>query len=445
MDYIPHTKSDITSMLKAIGANSIDDLFSHIPKELINIDDIGLKSGSNELQVSEKIKRLSKKNISLSNHTSFLGGGIYDHYIPPALDALANRSEFYTAYTPYQPEASQGVLQSIIEYQSIISRLTAMDISNGSLYDGSSALAEAVLMAVDITKKSEVIVSNTIHPEWIEVLKTYLSGRNITIKIVDHINGQTDFNRLKSLLTNNTACCCIQSPNFFGIIEDYRGLKADLGDSLLIVGCYPFSLGFLPSPGDWKADIVVGDGQSLGSYMAFGGPHFGFLSCRSEYIRRIPGRVVGETNDVLSQKGYCLTFQTREQHIKRERATSNICSNQALMALRGLIYLSLLGEDGLKEASNLAYHKAHYLQNRICSLNSFKLVYDKPFFNEFLVHLEVSPKVVNEALLNEGFIGGLPLEDFYGSDSKNLLLLSVTEKRTKKEMDAFIKILQKFN
>ncbi len=450
MDYIPHTEEDLKTMLQTIGVKKIDDLFSHLPDELLEKDTITLEKGLSELEVSQKLKNLTRKNISLSEYPGFLGAGLYDHYIPPAVDTIVNRSEYYTAYTPYQPEASQGLLQSIIEYQTVISRLSKMDISNASLYDGSSALAEAVLMAVEITGKNEAILSKTIHPEWVEVVKTYLSGKDITIKMLDHQEGETDFDRLKSYITPDTACLCLQSPNFFGVIEDYRDIKKELLDSsakkppLLIVGTYPFSLGLLEAPGSWGADIVVGDGQSLGNYIGFGGPHFGFIACKQEYIRKLPGRIVGETVDGLNNRGFCLTFQTREQHIRREKATSNICSNQALMALRAVIYLSLLGDEGLKEAASLAYQKAHYLQKQISKLPAFQIQFQKPFFNEFVIRSRVAAGPINQALFNEGLIGGLALDKF-DSQYENLILLAVTEKRTKSEMDTFVKVLKKFN
>ncbi|MDH5681001.1 MAG: aminomethyl-transferring glycine dehydrogenase subunit GcvPA [Spirochaetota bacterium] len=446
MNYTPHTQQEINEMLKVIGMKSLDELFNHLPQKLFDMADIKLEKGMSEMDVSKYLNNLAKKNSSFSDKPGFLGGGVYDHYVPPAVDALANRAEFYTAYTPYQPEASQGALQAIIEYQTAIARLTKMDIANASLYDGSSSLAEAILMAMEVTGKDEVIISETTHPEWIEVVKAYLAGRDVTIHLVKASDGESDFKAIKSLVSAETACVCIQSPNFYGVVEDYRELKSSLSESkaLLVVGCYPLSLGYLEPPGSFGADIVVGDGQSLGNYMAFGGPHFGFLACGQEYVRKIPGRIVGQTEDSLSQRGYCLTFQTREQHIRREKATSNICSNHALMALRSVIYLSLLGEAGLHEAARLSYHKAHYLYKKVIELPAFEPVFDKPFFNEFVVRSKVPALAVNQALFNEGFIGGLALNTV-GDYDENLIMFAVTEKRGKDELDGFIRVLKKFN
>lgn len=446
MQYTPHTQEEIQAMLNVIGMKSIDELFEHLPQELLSNCKIDLDNGKSEFQIQKYFSNLSKKNISAEEYPCFLGAGIYDHFIPSAVDSLSSRGEFFTAYTPYQAEASQGTLQAIMEYQTAITRLTGLDISNASLYDGSSALAEGILMALEITGKDKVILSKSIHPEWLEVVEAYTTGRDIEIIYVDPIEGESDFSKIKSLIDDDTACVCVQSPNFFGVIEDYRDLKKDLEakKALLVVGTYPFALGFLEAPGNWGADIVVGDGQSLGNYMGFGGPHFGFLSCKEEHIRKIPGRVAGGTVDGGGKMGFCLTFQTREQHIRREKATSNICSNQALMALRAVIYLSLVGEQGLKDAAALSYHKAHYLAKRINELPSFELQYDKAFFNEFIVKSRIKAAPLNRALFNEGLIGGLDMESI-DSQYENQILIAVTEKRTKEEMDHFIKVLEKFN
>ncbi|MDH4128382.1 MAG: aminomethyl-transferring glycine dehydrogenase subunit GcvPA [Spirochaetota bacterium] len=446
MNYTPHTKYDIDEMLNEIGLKNIDELFSQLPKELLLKDELELADGISEMEVSTFVQTLARKNNSFSQHPIFMGGGVYDHYIPPAVDLLSGRGEFYTAYTPYQPEASQGTLQAIIEYQTAITRLTKMDIANASLYDGSTALGEAILMSVEISNKNEVLISSTVHPEWIDVAHSYVYGKDINIKLINQNNGETSINEIKSMISPNTACVCIQSPNFFGVIEDYRELKKYLAeqDVLLVVAVYPFSLGFINPPGEWDADIVIGDGQSLGNYISFGGPHFGFLVCKKDFIRKIPGRIVGETIDAFEQKGFCLTFQTREQHIRREKATSNICSNQALMALRAIIYLSLLGEDGLKEAANLAYHKAHYLQKKICELSAYELKFNKPFFNEFVIQSKIKPEIINKSLFDAGIIGGLSLNRF-NNQYENQILFAVTEKRTKNEMDNLVKVLQKIS
>ncbi len=446
MKYSPHTENDINLMLKTIGLNNLEELFQNLPEQIKNIPKDDPIKGMTELEIKKHFIELANQNKSFSQYPVFLGGGVYDHFIPSAVDALSSRGEFATAYTPYQAEASQGELQAIMEYQTAISRLTSMDISNASLYDGSSALAEAILMAVELTGRKKVLLSSTIHPEWLEVVNTYIYGQDIQITFIDQSEGETDFQDMANKLSPEIACVCIQSPNFYGIIENYKEIKNTLlkNNILLVVATYPFSLGFLESPGNMGADIVVGDGQSIGNYVSFGGPHFGFLSCKEEYIRKLPGRIVGITSDHSQHMGFCLTFQTREQHIRREKATSNICSNHALMALRSIIYLSLLGDEGLKEAASLCYHKAHYLQKKINELNSFKLKYNKPFFNEFLIETRIDANIINKSLFNEGFIGGLCLSRFDESKS-NQLLIAVTEKRTKNEMDRFVKVLQKFN
>ena len=437
MDYTAHTKEELESIFAVLGITSLEDLFSELPSELLGAEGLQVEKGLSELEVLNRLRSIAKKNISLSDYTCFLGAGIYDHYIPSAVDSLASRGEFYTSYTPYQAEASQGSLMAMMEYQSAIARLTGMDISNASLYEGSSALAEAILMALSITGKREVILSKTLHPEWIEVAKTYLDFQEL--HFLDSKEGESDWESLDVLLSENTACICIQSPNFYGVIEDYRFLRERIGDTLLIVASYPFSLGFLEAPGNWGADIVVGDGQSIGNYPALGGPQFGFLACKEEYIRKIPGRIVGQTYDATNQRAFCLTFQAREQHIRRQKATSNICTNQALLALRAILYLACIGEKGLKHASYLAYHKAHYLQKRICNLAGFSLGFSKPFFNEFVIRSPIPIEVVNRALFQKKILGSVPLERF-GHDS-HLMLIAVTEKRTKEEMDLFLEVL----
>ncbi|MFH1230135.1 MAG: aminomethyl-transferring glycine dehydrogenase subunit GcvPA, partial [Planctomycetota bacterium] len=386
---------------------------------------------------------LAAQNSHSNKMPSFLGGGCYNHFIPAVVDHLANRSEFYTAYTPYQPETSQGVLTTFFEYQTMMCELTGMEVSNASLYDGATALAEAVLMALHFSGKKKVIISRAIYPEYRATLKTWLDDLDINIVEMDFSNGVTSLQTLEKALDNNTACVAYQSPNFLGAIEpvdDIMELVRKYENTLVIAVVNPISLGILKSPGSYGVDIVVGDGQPLGNRMSFGGPHLGFLATRMEFIRKMPGRIVGETTDNKGRRGFVLTLSTREQHIRREKATSNICSNQALCAIRATIYLAALGKEGFNNVSYLCLQKAHYAVDKIYRLKGFKLLYQQPFFNEFVIQCE-NPEMVNKKLLKSGIIGGLVLNRFY-PELKNAILFCVTEMNTKDEIDKLVKILK---
>lgn len=442
--YIPNTSEVEKEILKEIGVASFDELISNIPEKFRDVCEVNLPPPLSEPEVVKLLKDISSKNISTESHVSFLGAGVYDHYIPPVIDFLIARSEFYTAYTPYQAEVSQGTLQSIYEYQSLICGLMDMDISNASLYDGATATAEAIFMACNITKRSKAVISELVNPFYLEVLKTYLGSRDIEIEMLPEVEGQTDFCGLEEKV-KDAACLVVQSPNFFGVVEELDGLKEILENSgsLFVMIVDPVSLGLLKGPGEYGADIAVAEGQSLGIHQSFGGPFLGVIAARRDFIRSMPGRIAGMTEDAEGKRAFTLVLQTREQHIRRERATSNICTNQALMALSACIYLSLIGKKGIKKVAELCVQKSHYLSDRVSRLKGFDLVYRKPFFKEFAVSTPVKAEAIIKAGLEEGFFPGIALADFY-PERENQLLIAVTEKRSMEELDSFVSFLKKF-
>ncbi|SDC36841.1 MULTISPECIES: aminomethyl-transferring glycine dehydrogenase subunit GcvPA [unclassified Candidatus Frackibacter] len=442
--YLPHTKEEREELLAGIGIDSIDELFTDIPDEVKLERELDLGQPLSELEIKRRMEELSGKNQDLSEYTSFLGAGVYDHYIPSVVDHILLRSEFYTAYTPYQPEISQGYLQAIFEYQTMICELTGLDVANASMYDGASATAEAALMSTAVKRRrKEIVVSTTVSPEIREVLVTYCSAADLVLKEIDFNQGVTDHDKLKEVITEETASVIVQNPNFFGQLEDLAQL-ADLAhdvDALFVVVADPISLAILEAPGNLGADIVVGEGQGLGNPQSFGGPHFGFFATTKRNMRRIPGRVVGETVDDEGNRGFVLTLQTREQHIRRERATSNICSNQALNALAATVYLTLMGKQGLKEVAKQSLKKAHYAAERIAKLDGYELAFDGPFFKEFAIQTEESISEINQELLEDKIVGGHDLGNDY-SALDNTMLLAVTEKRTKEEIDNLVEGLE---
>ena len=441
--YIPNTLEDEKVMLKSVGVECVQDLFSDIPNELKLNRELNINPPMSELEVQKHIKSLWSKNRSTDELVCFLGAGVYDHYIPSIIKHITSRSEFYTAYTPYQPEISQGTLQAIFEYQTLICDLTGMEVANASMYDGATACAEAALMAAETTRKKSVIVSKTVHPEIRKILYTYTKFKGLELIEVDEKDGVTDTLKLKELINNKTAAVIVQNPNFFGIIEDMTEVEKITHDNkaLLIMNVDPISLAILKSPGEIGADIVVGEGQSLGNAMNFGGPYLGFMTTTTKLMRKIPGRIVGQTVDVDGKRSFVLTIQAREQHIRREKATSNICSNQALNALIAAIYLTTMGKQGLKEVANQSMQKAHYAFNEIIKLDKYKPVFNKPFFKEFAIQGEQSAKVINEKLLENNIIGGYDIEKDY-AEHKNALLFCVTEKRTKPEINELITVME---
>ena len=439
MNYVPNTVEQRERLLARIGVKSVDELFMDVPASVRLQRPLNVKGGMAEQDLVKHVKSLAAQNGNLEEYTSYLGAGAYEHYIPSFVDQLLLRQEFYTAYTPYQPEISQGTLQAIYEYQSLICELTGMDAANASMYDGASALAEAALMSFDATRRKKVLVAQTVHPEYREVLETYLRPRGIEIAVIPYKNGSTDLAALEAQLNDGIAGVLIQTPNFFGQVEQTEeiGRLAHAQGALLVMAVNPVSLGLLKSPGECGADIVVGEGQSFGNPLNFGGPYLGFLATRDKFVRRMPGRIVGATVDRNGKKGYVLTLQAREQHIRREKATSNICSNEALCALAFTIHLSALGKKGLKDLAYLNIQKAHYAAKEISSLPGMRLPFTGPFFHEFVVETTVEPAKINAKLLEDKIIGGLDLSRFY-PELDHHLLFCVTETKSKADIDRLV-------
>ena len=441
--YIPATNQQREEMLKTLGLDSMDQLFSAIPDELKLKGDLKLPGPLSEYELSKEFHSLARKNADTVSNICFLGAGIYDHFIPAAVKHITGRQEFYTAYTPYQPEISQGVLQAIFEYQTMIAELTGMDASNASVYDGASALYEAVLLAARYNNRSEVVVARSVNPEYRKVLSSVLRYSGITIREVgfnidNDFGGTINMDELGEAISENTAAVVVQSPNFFGILEDMASVakKAKEVKALLIAVCDPISLGVFEAPGNLGADIAVGEAQPLGIPMSFGGPLLGYFAVKKPYIRRMPGRVAGETTDTEGRRGFVLTLQAREQHIRREKATSNICTNQALCALAATIYLSLMGKKGLYEVASQCLDKSVYAYNTLLETKQVSEVFKSPFFREFVVRLKMTPGKLNKELLKYGIIGGYDLSGEY-PELEGCWLLAVTEKRTKAEIDLF--------
>ena len=440
MPFIASTDSDRNEMLKGIGAASFDDLIVDIPRELRLKKPLDLPEALSEPRVMQLMEELAAKNISTANHVSYLGGGAYDHYIPPAVKTIASRSEFYTAYTPYQAEVSQGTLQAIYEYQSMICRLYGMDTANASLYDGATALAEAVSMAMAVTGRSKVVVAGRLHPNALHVLKTFIeAGGDRTVIQNGLQDGVCDVENLEKTVDDTAAAVIVQQPNFYGCLEEVNriGEIAHDNGALFIVSADPVSLGILKAPGNYGADIAVGEGQPLGSALNFGGPYLGIFAVKKDYVRKMPGRLVGLTKDRDGEDGFILTLQTREQHIRREKATSNICTNQALNALQAVVYLSLLGKEGLREVAEHSLQKSHYLAEKIAELPDYSLKYDRPFFREFVVETPAPAEYLVKKMLEQGILAGYDLAAV-GDEG---LLVAVTEKRTKEQLDDFVRKL----
>ncbi len=439
MSYVAHTEQERERMLAEIGVQALADLFCDIPEEVRFKDSMGIGKAMPEQTASAHLKGLAGRNKNLDEYTSYLGAGAYQHYVPAFIDQLLMRSEFYTAYTPYQPEISQGTLQAIYEFQSLICELTGMDGANASMYEGATAVAEAALMACEATRKKKIAVPKTVHPEYRMVLKTYLNPRGIEIIETGYQDGESDFAELREKLNGAIAGVILQIPNFFGIVEEGEQISQAVHDQggLMIGIVNPISLGILKPPGSWGADIVVGEGQPLGNSLNFGGPYLGFMACKEKYVRRMPGRIAGMTKDRDGKRGFVLTLQAREQHIRREKSTSNICSNQALCALAFTMHLSALGKQGLKELANLNIQKAHYAAGQIAALPGMKMAFAAPFFHEFIIETTADPEQINAKLLQDKIIGGLNLKRFY-PDLDHHLLFCVTETKSKEEIDTLV-------
>ena len=439
--YLPNTEADRRAMLAEIGVSSVADLFADIPKEVRFKGRMNLPRPLSEPELLGHLQGLSRKNATASEWVTFLGGGAYDHFIPSVVGHVLGRSEFYTAYTPYQPEVSQGVLQSIFEYQSLIVRLTGLDVSNASMYDGASAMAEAALIACAATHRTKVIVPAAVHPEYLATTRTYTQGQKIEIVLAgfDAKTGQTDLEALEKLVDDNTAAVLLQHPNFFGCLErpdEVSRLAHDKG-ALLVVAVDPISLALLKPPGAYGADICVGEGQALGNPMSFGGPYLGFLATTEKLVRRMPGRIAGATVDQDGDRGFVLTLQTREQHIRREKATSNICSNEALNALAAAVYLTTLGKAGLVEVAKLCLGKAHYARDQIAKLPGYSAPFSAPFFKEFVVKGPGTLRDVNGRLAGRKMLVGPGLDQAY-PDLRGCFVVAVTEKRSKAEIDGLV-------
>ena len=433
--YFPHTEDDLQTMLSKVGVASLDALYAQIPESIRFKDDYRIPTAMSEMEVRQLFGQLGSQNRQL---TCFAGFGVYDHYTPSVISGLLQRSEFLTSYTPYQAEISQGTLHYIFEYQSMMAELTGMEVSNASMYDGTTACAEAMMMAVAAGKKMDkVLVSATLNPKTREVLDTYALHQGIGLVTIPAKDGVTDQSVLFSQLStlDGVAGVIVQQPNVYGIVEDFSGIADACHEqkALFIVDSIAADLAVLKTPGEWDADIAVGDGQSLGIPMLFGGPYVGYMCCKEKLIRKMPGRIVGMTQDDRGQRAFVLTLQAREQHIRRQKATSNICSNQSLMALFVTIYMSLMGRQGLKEAAELSYAGAHYLCDELLKTGRFELVYDQPFFNEFYVKYDGDVDTLFQRFIEAGVLGGVRLKDG--------LLFAVTEKRTKEEIDNLVKLI----
>ncbi|NWQ40001.1 aminomethyl-transferring glycine dehydrogenase subunit GcvPA [Bacillus sp. EB106-08-02-XG196] len=437
--YLPMTEEDKKAMLDTIGVSSVDELFSDIPEKVRFKGEYNIKAAKSETALMKELFNMASRNADLKRNVSFLGAGVYDHYMPVIVDHVISRSEFYTAYTPYQPEISQGELQAIFEFQTMICELTGMDVANSSMYDGGTALAEAAMLSAGHTKRKKILVSGAVHPESKEVLKTYAKGQYLEVIEVPVDNGVTDIEALKGLANEEIAAVIVQYPNFFGRIEPLKELEEIIHahKSLFVVSSNPLSLGVLTPPGKFGADIVIGDAQPFGIPTAFGGPHCGYFAVTTKLMRKVPGRLVGQTTDDQGRRGFVLTLQAREQHIRRDKATSNICSNQALNALAASVAMTALGKKGVREIAAANLQKAHYAKTAFKEAG-FEVIHDGYSFNEFVVKLNKPVKEINQELLRKGMIGGYDLGRDY-SELANHMLVAVTEQRSKEEIDTFVK------
>ncbi|MCI0547583.1 MAG: aminomethyl-transferring glycine dehydrogenase subunit GcvPA [Candidatus Rokubacteria bacterium] len=438
MRYISNTPGQQREMLATIGAASIEDLLARIPPKARLSRPLNVPAAMAETDLVRHLRRMAAQDADADSYACFLGGGSYDHAVPSPINHLILRGEFFTAYTPYQPEASQGTLRSIFEYQTMMSELTGMDVANASLYDGASSLAEAVLMAHAVTGRDTTILSAGVNPLYRQVAETYAEGPDLRLRTAMLGDGVTDLDALRKAVNQGTAAVAVQYPNFFGCLEDVRAAAeiAHAAGALLVVAADPVNLGLLTPPGAMGADIVVGEGQGLGVPMSFGGPNLGVFACKQDLIRRMPGRLVGATVDRDGARGFVLTLQTREQHIRREKATSNICTNVALCALMATIYVSILGKEGLRQVGELSTAKAHYLATALAAVPGVRLRFGAPFFKEFALDLPVTPDRVVKRLLKDRILAGVPLKRFDRA-MKHTLLVAVTEKRTVEELDAY--------
>ncbi|NLB19728.1 MAG: aminomethyl-transferring glycine dehydrogenase subunit GcvPA [Clostridium sp.] len=441
--YLPNTQEDIKEMLETIGMSSVEDLFAHVPEKIMLKRELNLPQAKSEIEVRGIMNKLAQKNSNVDDLTCFLGAGAYDHYIPAVIKPLVTRSEFYTSYTPYQPEISQGTLQSVFEYQAMMCSLTGMDVSNVSMYDGATSAAEAAILASVHTKRKRILVSKTLNPEYQKVLSTYLEFRGVSMDYIEDQEGVTHIEDLEEKLRDDVAGVVVQYPNFFGLVEDIPAMEKLIHEnkSLLIMSVDPISLGILKSPGELKADLVVGEGQALGQNLNYGGPVLGFLASTKKLMRKLPGRIVGQTLDRDGKRAFVLTLQAREQHIRREKATSNICSDQTLNSITAAIYMATMGREGIKEVATHSFKKAHYAFISLTRSGKYKPMFNKPFFKEFAVRCPKPVDEINEILRANGILGGFDLKKIK-DDYDHGMLIAVTENRTLEEIDHFVKIME---
>jgi glycine dehydrogenase subunit 1 len=440
MRHIPITCEQREAMLRAVGVSDIDELFADIPEEARLSGGLGLASGLGEIELAARMRSLAAANRPATALVSFAGAGCYDHHIPSVVDHVVSRPEFFTAYTPYQPEVSQGTLQAIYEYQTVVCELTGMDVANASMYDGATAAVEAALMACRLTKRSRVVVSGLVHPEWLDVMSTYADAGVMSVEALEADDGVTEVEDVRSVLDDTVAAFVVSSPNFVGCLEDLEGL-ADAVHSvgaLLVVATNPMLLGVMAPPAHYGADIVVAEGQPLGSAMSFGGPGLGMFACRQEHVRQMPGRLVGRTVDADGNDAFVLTLSTREQHIRREKATSNICSNHALNALAAGVHAAALGVSGLAGVGEACIAKAHYLRDALIATGKFTAPWEHAFAHEFALLYDGDADVMHAEMLRRGVLAGVILSTADEDDPRDLVLLAVTEKRTRVELDAFV-------
>lgn len=441
--YLPLTDEDRREMIAAIGLNDLEDLFSDIPDSIRLQRELDLPPALAESEVISHLNALAAKNRHFQNCRSFMGAGIYDHFIPSIIKHVTGRSEFYTSYTPYQPEISQGVLQAIFEYQTMICQLTGMDVANASMYDGGTAVAEGAVMGCGATRRSKVLVSRSVNPFYRAVLRNYFQSRGLELEEIPILEGCTDRASLDKMIDKEVATVVLQQPNFFGLVENMEGI-ADLvheQKAVFMVSADPISLALLKAPAEYGADIVVGEGQGLGVPASFGGPVLGIMAAREKFVRQMPGRIAGETVDSEGNRGYVLTLQTREQHIRREKAASNICSNEALVALGASVYLAAMGPQGLREVAEQCLQKANYAREKISALDGYSVAFPGSNFKEFAVTVPGNPHELNRHLLDSNILGGIELSPLY-PELKNTLLIAVTEKRTREEIDNLVREME---
>ncbi len=441
--YLPLTDEDRREMLKEIGVDSVEDLFSDIPKEVRLKRDLDLPPAMSELEAVKHMNSLAAKNKHLNNCTSFMGAGVYDHFIPSVIKHITGRSEFYTSYTPYQAEISQGILQAIFEYQTMICQLTGMDVANASMYDGGTAVAEGAIMGCGATRRSKALVSRAVSPFYRAVLQNYFNSRGLELEEIPLKGGHTDFLKLEEMMDDQVASVILQQPNFFGLVEDLESVAETVHNhkGVLVVSADPISLALLKAPAEYGADIVVGEGQALGVPPSFGGPLLGIMAARSKFVRQLPGRIAGETVDSEGNRGFVLTLQTREQHIRREKASSNICSNEALVALAAAVYMASMGPHGMREVAEQCVQKAAYAREKISALNGYAPAFEGQYFKEFAIKVPGKPEELNQKLLQKDILGGVDVAPFY-PEMENTMLFAVTEKRTREEIETLVRELE---